>query len=173
MFQNRRVTSGLPCVIDVEASGFGRRSYPIEVGYVLPDGQARCTLVRPLPEWTHWDDAAERTHRIPREALLRLGRPAAEVAQRLNADLAGRTVYCDGWAHDYTWLAALFEAAGAAPGFRLESVAALLDDARLPQLAAARDAVRAELGLTRHRASSDARVLQLALARVGTPAPGR
>ena len=25
----------LPCVIDVEASGFGRGSYPIEIGFVL------------------------------------------------------------------------------------------------------------------------------------------
>lgn len=160
------MTSGLPCVIDVEASGFGRRSYPIEVGYVLPDGQAHCTLIRPLPEWTHWDHGAANTHRIERETLLRLGRPAADVVRRLNADLAGRTVYCDGWAHDYTWLAALFEAAGATPGFRLESVAALLDDARLARLADAQQAARRELGLSRHRASSDARVLQIALARL-------
>lgn len=160
------MTSGLPCVIDVEASGFGRRSYPIEVGYVLPDGQAHCTLIRPLPEWTHWDDGAANTHHIERDTLLRLGRPAADVARRLNADLAGRTVYCDGWAHDYTWLAALFEAAGATPGFRLESVAALLDDARLARLADAQQAARSELGLSRHRASSDARVLQIALSRL-------
>jgi hypothetical protein len=160
------MTSGLPCVIDIEASGFGRRSYPIEVGYVLPDGQAHCTLIRPLPDWTHWDDRAATTHRIERETLLRLGRPATDVARRLNADLGGRTVYCDGWAHDYSWLAALFEAAGAAPGFRLESVAALLDDARLARLADVQRSARAELGLSRHRASSDARVLQMALGRL-------
>lgn len=164
------MTSGLPCVIDVEASGFGRRSYPIEVGYVLPDGQSRCTLVRPLPEWTHWDDAAERTHRIPREALLRLGRPAAEVAQRLNADLAGRTVYCDGWAHDYSWLGALFEQAGLVPAFKLESVGALLDEAALARLDHARREAVAEMGLSRHRASNDARALQRALVRAAAPA---
>lgn len=168
MFQNRRVTSGLPCVIDVEASGFGRGSYPIEVGYVLPDGQAHCTLIRPLPEWTHWDGGAANTHHIERESLLRLGRPAGDVARRLNADLAGRTVYCDGWAHDYAWLATLFEAAGSAPAFRLESVAALLDDARLARLPDTQQAARAELGVSRHRASSDARVLQIALARLAS-----
>jgi len=160
------MTSGLPCVIDVEASGFGHRSYPIEVGYVLADGQAYCTLIQPLADWTHWDPAAESTHGIRRETLLRLGRPAAQVAQRLNADLAGRTVYCDGWAHDYAWLATLFEAAGGVPGFRLESAAALLDEARLARLAEVQRAARAELGLSRHRASSDARVLQIALGRL-------
>jgi len=34
---------------------------------------------------------------------------AAEVARMLNADLAGQTVYCDGWAHDFPWLALLFD----------------------------------------------------------------
>ena len=51
-----------PAVLDVEASGFGRESYPIEVGYVLSGGQTYCSLIRPLPEWTHWDPQAERVH---------------------------------------------------------------------------------------------------------------
>jgi hypothetical protein len=156
-----------PCVLDIEASGFGGRSYPIEIGYVLGDGRSRCTLVRPAPQWTHWDPAAERVHHIARATLLRHGRPAAEVARMLNDDLAGRTVYCDGWAHDYPWLAALFEEAGCSPGFRLESVMRLLDEPRLARLDAAHRDARQELGLTRHRASGDARALQLALLRLG------
>jgi hypothetical protein len=153
-----------PCVIDVEASGFGRDSYPIEVGYVLPDGRARCTLIRPAPVWTHWDAAAERVHHIGRATLLEHGRPTREVAEMLNDDLAGRTVYCDAWAHDYPWLGALFEDAGCVPRFRLESVVRLLDEARLPLLADAQRRARDALGLVRHRASNDARVLQVALA---------
>ena len=160
--------SGTPatCVIDIEASGFGRNSYPIEVGYVLPDGRAHCTLIRPTPQWTHWDPAAERMHRIERETLVQHGRPPAEVAAMLNRDLAGLTVYCDGWAHDYAWLGAIFEAAGSAPLFKLETVARLLDDSRLARLGALQREARAELGLSRHRASSDARALQLALTRL-------
>ena len=52
--------ASLPCVLDIEAPGFGRRSYPIEVGYLLPDGRAACMLVRPATGWTHWDETAER-----------------------------------------------------------------------------------------------------------------
>ncbi len=156
----------LPCVIDVEASGFGRSSYPIEVGYVLPDGRAACMLVRPAAGWTHWDEAAERVHGITRELLARHGRDLHDVAAALNRDLGGLTVYCDGWAHDYTWLGALFEEAGCSPRFRLESVGRLLDDAHLALLDEARRHAVAELGLTRHRASNDARALQRALARV-------
>ena len=154
-----------PCVLDIEASGFGRHSYPIEVGYVLPDGRARCTLIRPPGHWTHWDPGAEQVHHISRDTLLRHGRPTGEVARMLNDDLAGRTVYCDAWAHDYPWLAALFDEAGLSPDFRLESVRSLLDDAHLVQLPELQRQALLELGLTRHRASADARALQLAIER--------
>ena len=159
-----------PCVLDIEASGFGRESYPIEIGYVLPDGQAACMLVRPVPGWTHWDDAAERVHGITRATLQAHGRTPREVAAVLNRDLAGRVVYCDGWAHDYSWLAALFEEAGLQPAFRLESVGALLDERHLAQLDQARREAVLEMGLTRHRASNDARALQRALRRVAEAA---
>jgi hypothetical protein len=161
------LASPLPCVLDIEASGFGRRSYPIEVGYVLPDGRARCMLVRPGPAWTHWDAAAEQVHGITRATLQSHGRAPAEVAAVLNQDLGGQTVYCDGWAHDYTWLAALFEEAGLAAAFRLESVHALLREEPLSRLDEARRGALATMGLTRHRASNDARALQMALAEVG------
>ncbi len=154
------------CVIDIEASGFGRASYPIEVGYVLPDGRARCTLVRPAPEWTHWDAEAERVHGISRATLLAHGRPVHEVARLLNDELQGLTVYCDGWAHDYAWLAVLFEAADSAPRFKLESVNRLLGDTQLGELDGARRGALADMGLARHRASNDARALQQALERV-------
>ena len=163
---NPEVAAALPCVLDIEASGFGRASYPIEVGWVLPDGRARCTLVLPAAHWTHWDADAERVHGIERATLLAHGRAVHEVAAWLNEELGGLTVYCDGWAHDYPWLATLFEEAGASPRFRLESASALLPEPRLAQLDAARRHALAELGLTRPRASNDARALQRALARV-------
>lgn len=155
-----------PAILDIEASGFGAGSYPIEIGYVLGDGRARCTLVRPASHWTHWDAEAERVHGIVRPTLLQYGRAIADVADLLNTDLAGQTVYCDGWAHDYPWLALLFDEAGRAPRFRLESVARLLDEPRLARLDDVRRAAVAELGLVRHRASNDARALQLALSRI-------
>jgi hypothetical protein len=152
-----------PCVIDIEASGFGRHSYPIEVGYVLPDGVAHCTLIQPAPGWTHWDDQAADVHQIERQLLLQHGRPAAEVARQLNLHLAGMTVYCDGWAHDYNWLAKLFDAADLVPWFKLESVGRLLTESRLARLPEARGAALRDMGLQRHRASNDARALQRAI----------
>jgi hypothetical protein len=155
-----------PCVLDIEASGFGRASYPIEIGWVLPDGRARCTLIRPPAHWTHWDEEAERVHGIRRDALLRHGRSPQEVARQLNEDLAGRTVYCDGWAHDYPWLGALFDEAGFPPSFRLDTAVRCLDEAGTAALPAAHREALAGLGLARHRASNDARALQQALIRL-------
>ena len=37
----------LPIVMDVEASGFGRDSYPIEIGCVMPDGRRECSPSEP------------------------------------------------------------------------------------------------------------------------------
>lgn len=154
----------LPCVIDVEASGFGRGSYPIEVGFVLSDGRAACTLIRPPEEWTHWDSRAQRLHGLSRELLLRHGKPATVVTDLLNEQLAGRNVYCDNWAHDQAWLARLYQLAAASPAFRLRHVRELLDEGQAARWDEACATARAGLRAMRHRASNDARVLQRAWA---------
>jgi hypothetical protein len=158
-----------PTVLDVEASGFGRNSYPIEVGFVLPDGHAYCTLIRPEAHWTHWDAQAEATHHIPRRLILERGLPVPEVARAINAQLAGQTVYSDGWANDYSWLGALFDAAEMYPAFKLENLRALLDENQADQWHVVKAQVSAERGVQRHRASADARLLQLTLLRLRTP----
>ncbi len=155
-----------PAVLDVEASGFGRGSYPIEVGFVESGGAMFCTLIQPEPDWQHWDDSAEALHGISRELLQRHGRPPAWVAAQINQRLAGQTVYCDAWAHDYPWLARLFDTVGLVPSFRLADLRSLLSEAETLHWQDALEQVRKELRLGRHRASSDARVLQLALLRV-------
>ena len=158
--------AALPCVLDIEASGFGRGSYPIEIGFVLPDGTAYCSLIVPDASWTHWDGAAERIHGISRSLLQRHGRSAHEVAVELNQRLAGRTVYCDNWAHDYAWLARLFESADINPTFKLRHLRELMSEYAAEHFDDARELVARNLQLRRHRASSDARVLQLSLAKV-------
>jgi hypothetical protein len=158
----------LPIVVDIEASGFGRDSYPIEIGYVLPEGDTYCSLIQPEAAWTHWDGDAERLHGITRSATVAFGRPPREVARQLNRMLAGQTAYTDGWANDYTWMGALFDAAGLTPAFKLDNLRALLTDAEAERWHTVKDQVCTELGLTRHRASTDARLLQLTLRRLRT-----
>lgn len=155
-----------PTVLDIEASGLGRNSYPIEIGYVLPDGHAYCTLVQPEADWTHWDTGAASLHRITRELLQQRGLGARDVAKLLNAQLAGTTVYTDGWANDFTWLNVLFEAAGMSPRFKLENLRSLLSDEEADQWHTVKAQIASERGTQRHRASSDARLIQLTLQRI-------
>lgn len=161
----------LPIVIDVEASGLGRGSYPIEVGVALADARSECLLVRPEPGWRHWDRCAERLHGICRETLFQHGRPAAEVARTLNRMLAGAVVYSDAWGNDHSWLSLLFDVAELVPTFRLESLRSLLDESQLPLWHATRQQAERDLALRRHRASSDARVLQETWRRCHETAP--
>ena len=155
-----------PTFLDVEASGFGRNSYPIEIGFVLPNGHSYCTLIRPEASWTHWDAQAEATHHIPRALIVERGVPALQVALTINAQLAGQTVYSDGWANDFSWVGALFDAADMSPAFKLDNLRALLDDQEADLWHTVKAQISSERGVQRHRASADARVLQLTLQRL-------
>ena len=106
----------LSAIIDLEASGFGKGSYPIEVGFVLPQGAMYCTLIVPAPHWRHWDTQAESIHPFTREILLAHGKAAPVVARSLNQQLRGLTIYSEGWANDYTWLSLLFDEAAMRDG---------------------------------------------------------
>ena len=162
--------NALPAIIDLEASGFGKGSYPIEVGFVLPEGAMFCTLILPPPHWRHWDEKAQAVHHISRDVLQSHGKPAPEVARMLNAQLRGRTIYSDGWANDYTWISLLFDEAELTPAFKLDNLRSLLDEQQANAWHACKETVMAELNLPRHRASTDARVLQLTYQRLNGPA---
>lgn len=151
----------IPILIDFEASGFGNGSYPIEVGFVTPDGLVWCCLIKPEDDWKHWSEEAAGLHQITREVLFEHGHSARFVAEQLNLYLAHADVYTDAWLHDYVWLARLFEVAKLSPRFKLKDLRQILT---LEQLAAwdkTKSLVLEDLKLTRHRASSDAKVLQL------------
>ncbi|MBC3870839.1 MULTISPECIES: 3'-5' exonuclease family protein [Undibacterium] len=151
----------VPVVIDFEASGFGRGSYPIEVGFSHRHGEGWCTLIRPEDDWEHWDERAVGAHRIQREMLIARGRAVNQVADQLNQLLGGQTVYTDGWAHDYVWLARLFDAAQRSPQFRLADLREIISPRQEAVWHATKIQVEDDLNLTRHRASNDARILQL------------
>lgn len=157
---------GLPAIIDVEASGFGRGSYPVEVGFVLPDGTPHCFLIKPMPGWTHWSKRAEALHGVTRECLEQRGRPTHEVAAALNNHLQGQMVYTDAWAFDLSWLGKMFDAVDALPAFRLASINELLTQAQQAAWDKAKREVVRVLNLQRHRASGDARILRETLRQV-------
>ncbi len=166
-----RPAESLPLIIDVEASGFGAGSYPIEVGVALPDGTGRCFLVRPQPEWTHWDFQAESIHHISRDQLIENGLPVREAAELLNRWVDGRVAYSDGWGVDRSWLALLFSAARVHQHFNLETVRALLTERQAEAWGETRRKIARDMDLRRHRASTDARALQMTYQRVSQRLP--
>lgn len=150
----------IPTIIDIEASAFGAGSYPIEVGIALPDGATRCFLIRPEPDWTRWDPESEATHGIRRELLEQRGLPVAVIAGSLNQILDGATVHSDAWGFDSSWLGLLFHHAAMSPRFRIEALPALLTEEQIEIWHAVKREVVEEMALERHRASSDALIIQ-------------
>ena len=152
--------------LDFEASGLSGQSYPIEVGYSLPDGSANSLLINPLTAgdpWQHWDDHAElEIHRISRQKLHNEGVQVVDVCQHLNAVLGKyERVFCDSqW--DLFWLGRLYHAAHMRPSFTLTEVGLWLlqengiDRAHFQQ-------IMAELGPVQHRAESDAKQIRMAI----------
>lgn len=148
--------------IDLEASGLGSKSWPLEVGWAFAAGEPRSFLIRPDDSWTDdaWDADAQRLHGLKRDQLLRDGVPAPEVCRALNAAFDGVRVYSDAPDWDGFWLFRLFAAAGVRQGFTL------LDFGRLvrPLLGRGEQAIlarAARLAPRRHRAADDARHLQV------------
>ncbi|MCP4595063.1 hypothetical protein [Neptuniibacter sp.] len=149
-----------PYIIDVEASGFGPDSYPIEVGVAMEEGKRYCSLIHPERSWTHWCDDAERYHQIPRSSLLLHGKQAVIVAETLNLLLEGQTVYSDGWVVDKPWLIKLFNKARVPMEFTVSPLEMILREPQMEIWHEVKDQIERELMIERHRASNDALIIQ-------------
>jgi len=149
-----------PCVIDIEASGFGRGSYPIEVGFVTSNQSLGCCLIKPINSWLHWSEEAESLHGIQRSLLKEKGKTLVWVAQWLNKNLNGVTVYSDAWANDMSWIGKLFEEAEVIQQFKIESILNLLSEEEKEQWTPLYHQVLSETTTVRHRASADALNIQ-------------
>ncbi len=151
----------LPVFIDVEASGFGRNSYPVEIGVALENGRTQCFLIEPAHDWTHWDEQAEALHGISRSILKQHGIAINIVARALNELLQDKVVYSDAWGNDQSWVARLYYDAGVRQRFRLAHILELLNGDQVERWETRKRQVLGSMDLSRHRASNDARILQL------------
>lgn len=149
-----------PWIIDIEASGFGPHSYPIEIGIVDDHGNVFCKLITPADDWVHWDKEAELIHKIKPALLKKYGWSIQEVASELNEFLRGKTVHSDGWVVDKPWIIKLFHSANITPDFFISPIESILNEEQLNSWDKIKIQVINDLKLQRHRASSDARVIQ-------------
>jgi len=149
-----------PNIIDVEASGFGPDSYPIEVGVVLSNGDRYCSLIKPEDDWVYWDNSAEQVHNISRACLFKQGKSVKTVARELNAFLQNIIVYSDGWVVDSPWLKQLFYKANCEPSFSVSPLESILKESQMAVWHDVKDRLMAAQDGQRHRASYDAQLIQ-------------
>ena len=149
-----------PPIIDLEASGFGRGSYPIEVGFALENREVYSFLIKPEDDWTHWSEEAEQIHGITREQLQKEGMCIEDIALKLNEMLRGKTLYSDAWSFDSSWIGRLFDSANIVQRFRIETINKLLKHDQVEFWHPTKETVLQELGLKAHRAAIDVQVLQ-------------
>lgn len=160
------VDDPLPSIIDIEASGFGSNSYPIELGVVRDDGARFCRLIKPAQDWLHWDQEAEQLHGISRANLEKYGSSLQSVCDALNDFVGGRLLHSDGWVVDSPWLTKLFATAGCQMRFRISPLESLLKEQHLLRWDMIKSDITNEFGGSRHRASVDAMIIQQTYARV-------
>ena len=144
-----------PLIIDIEASGFGRGSYPIEVGIALENREVRSFLIKPQSDWTHWSEEAEQIHGISRTQLQAEGLGIEKIAITLNDMFSGKTLYSDAWSFDSSWIGRLFDSAGIVQRFRIETINKLLKPEQVEFWHPTKEAVLSDLGLKAHRAGID------------------
>lgn len=161
-----------PYIIDIEASGFGTQSYPIEVGVVAPDGSKFCSLITPLPDWLHWSQEAEELHNISHDTLLEFGEDAHQVCTQLNDFCDGQRLYSDGWVVDYPWLIKLYSAVGMRMSFTVSPLELILSESQMDNWQATRQRIWKQTSGARHRASHDAQVIQQVYLATSKPARG-
>lgn len=156
-----------PIVIDCEASGLEKESYPIEVGYTLSNGETFSYYIKPEPSWTYWDPKAQDIHGIKRETLFEIGLPAYEVALKLNSQLAGEIIYSDASDWENFWINVLFNSVGLERFFEIRSIQDLfIVRSGIPQHSGfyrKRKALfRDTPGIVQHRAGDDSKIIQKA-----------
>ncbi len=149
-----------PSIIDIESSGFGPDSYPIEIGVALSRGQRYSTLVQPVESWDYWDPKAESIHGLSRENLQNYGKPIRQIAEELNALLGTETVYSDGWVVDAPWVDKLFYFAFLARSFRVSPLENVLTEEQMAIWHTTKDEIVSANQIRRHRASTDAMLIQ-------------
>jgi hypothetical protein len=150
----------MPAFLDIEASGLGDHSYPIEIGWAIPFGEEGGFLIRPATGWNHWSAVAEEVfHRISRDTLLREGIHADHAVRRLEAALVRQEVYSEDPEQDGRWLGRLYRAAHEPCRVIVRDANVLFDAMRGGRdLSAIRQTVAAQFPHV-HRAVPDARQL--------------
>ena len=151
-------------IIDIEASGLGNASYPIEIG-ITNGAENYSSLIKPLSSWVDWDLNSAKIHGICRETLVREGKEAFVVAEEVSALLNNQPVYCSNIGYDDFWLEILFKQTNVLQKFVVKNIYDLFEDkpGSLDEFNSKKEKLVGSSEFLNHRALDDARVIWLAL----------
>lgn len=151
-------------IIDFEASGLSKQSYPIEVGLTNGSDEYQA-LIKPMAHWQYWSDEAEAVHTLSKSQLESDGLNPAHVAHALNNKLSGQPVYCDSVQWDGFWCNVLFADNSIHQRFEVLDIQDLIkqSDDRLETFLATRSRLENADEYTLHRALDDAKIIWQAL----------
>lgn len=155
-------------IIDIEASGLHRLSYPLEIAAAV-DGQTRSWLIKPQPSWRHWDVFAEALHGLPRDLLEQEGLPARQVAIELSEFVAqtdDAVLYSDACAWDASWINRLYRSVNLPRGFSLGSIYDLLDERQTDDFHQEKLRIVERNRFRPHRAAVDVEIMRQAFSKV-------
>jgi len=151
-------------IIDFEASGLSKKSYPIEVG-ITNGTNNYSAIIKPMLHWNYWEKEAELVHNIPRSELENNGILAEIVTADLNNLVGNDTVYCDCVNWDGFWLNVLFSDNAIQPKFEILDIRTLLLDnyEKIAKYESNRTKLEASGLFQSHRALDDATMIHRAL----------
>lgn len=116
-------------IIDIEASGLGFGTFPIEIAVINLTGDVSYSaLIKPQSDWLdwNWDEMAEQVHNISWKMLQDDGLLAERVAKEVWDILAGCELYSDAPQQDLAWLEVLRDVTWPPlPGIRIEHLSKL------------------------------------------------
>ena len=146
-------------VIDFEASGLSKKSYPIEVG--ITNGiEHYSALIKPMSHWTYWETEAEKVHNISLDEIKEDGKDALSVAMKLNNILKNSTIYCDNIQWDGFWLNILFDDNGLSPTFKISDIQDMIKTGgQWRRFESKINELEKSNLYTRHRALDDAKII--------------
>jgi hypothetical protein len=146
--------------LDIEASGLGSGTFPIEVAYASSIGDKNEYLIKPTDEWLNhglWCSNAEHhIHKVSRGVLIENGVNVLDVANTLNKSLCGKLVLCNDLEYDGIWLTELFKAANIGVQFTLTDIRYLYEYWGEDKTNAFKKAYESIVTITYHRALPDA-----------------